>query len=498
MSARQSGLLLHISSLPGEFGVGDFGPEAYRFIDILSASQQSVWQILPLTPTDGINGYSPYSSASAFAGNYHFISPQLLLDDKLLTQEDLNDVPDFPNDYVDFDAVCAFKKRLLDSAFKRFWEHSFSQKNFNAFVKEQSFWLNDFALFTVIKERLCQDTWARWPEDLKRRKPAALGKLEQDYAGEMLKVKFVQYLFFKQWAALKKYGRSKRIQIMGDIPFYVSYDSVDVWCNPGLFKLDKAFAPKVVAGVPPDYFSSTGQRWGNPVYNWKRLEENKFAWWIKRFEHNFFLYDILRVDHFRAFINYWEIPAGEDTAINGRWRKTPTKKLFEALNFQASALPTGRASIVAEDLGMIAPNVGRAIKRLGFPGMKILMFAFGDDLNNGYLPHNYSENCVVYTGTHDNNTVRGWYANEATDKEKKNVKEYVTEPVSEGNVHLAFIRLALKSKAALAIFPVQDVLGLGHQARMNTPGTGENNWKWRLLPDALSAQKLNQIPLSRC
>ena len=447
---RQSGILLHITSLPSRFGIGDLGSSAYQFLDFLVESGQSVWQVLPLNPTDAIFDHSPYSSCSAFAGNPLFISLEMLVEDGLLDKEALKDVPQFSTTHVEYDQVTVFKQRLLDAAFLAFEEDD----AYKQFLTQQEYWLKDYARYRAFKND-----------------PKVEGQIY-----------FEQYCFFRQWFALKTKANALGVSIMGDIPIYVNYDSVDVWTHPQVFQLNADLQQDVVAGVPPDYFSATGQRWGNPVYNWEYLQETNFDWWMKRLRHNLSMCDILRIDHFRAFINYWEIPVQEKTAVNGYWVDVPTDDFFQKVR---EYFPSSQ--IVAEDLGDIDTTTREKINALGYAGMKILQFAFGGDLKEHmYLPHNYDENCVVYTGTHDNNTVRGWFDQDASPHERSNFLKYIFNDAPAA-IHQEMIRLALESKARLAIFPMQDILGLGRDARMNTPGTGSGNWRWRLEEGQMNA-----------
>jgi len=361
-------------------------------------------------------------------------------------------------------------------------------KESRKFYSKNSYWLDDFALFTIIKRKFNGQEWSQWPKELADAKSGALGKIKRQYRDTIEKEKFFQYLFFKQWLALKKYANQKGIQIIGDIPIYVSYDSVEVWKNPKIFKLDKSKNPVYVAGVPPDYFSETGQRWGNPVYDWAALRKTKYKWWIQRMAHNLKLFDMVRVDHFRGLVAFWQISSNEATAINGKWIKVPTKDFFSVLSKSFKRLP-----LIAEDLGIITLDVKKTIARLGFPGMRVLLFAFGENNpKHPYLPNNFIQNCVVYTGTHDNNTARGWFENEAEPQDKKRLFNYLGRQVSPDEIHLELIKLALTSRANFAIIPMQDVLGLPCEYRMNLPGTINGNWKWRLLPGQITheAEKL--------
>ena len=479
---RESGILLHITSLPALYGIGDLGPEAYRFADTLSTTKQHFWQILPLNPTDLVYGNSPYHSVSAFANNLLLISPDLMVQDGLLPKKDLESVPDFPGDHVDYNKVTIYKKKLMRAACE-----NFKKKKDNEYEKislENANWLDDFALFMVLKEHFCGKIWSEWPQEVRDRHPETLKTLRKQLNEKIEMEKIFQCIFLQQWFALKDYCNRRNIQIFGDMPIYVEYNSSDVWVNPEMFKLDRKKKPFCVAGVPPDYFSETGQLWGNPVYRWDVLKEQKYQWWIQRIKHNLKLFDIVRIDHFRGLVAYWEIPAGKKNAIKGKWVKVPSEDFFSMLLDQCQD-----ASIVAEDLGIITPDVKELMDRFKLPGMKVLLFAFNDDLaTNPYVPHNHVENCVLYTGTHDNNTTAGWFENEATPEVKKKLNQYLGRQVLPQNVHWELIRLAMMSVAKMVIIPMQDMLGLGGEARMNQPSVTEGNWKWRLLPDQITTQ----------
>jgi 4-alpha-glucanotransferase len=492
MKRRGSGVLLHITSLPSPYGIGDLGPWAYRFADFLSETKQSFWQVLPLNPTSTAFGNSPYSSPSAFAGNPLLISPDLLVEEGLLSKSDIDGAPSFPSERVDYSAVTEYKHRLLRIAYENFRKRRGKDYEFKRFCDENSYWLDDYALFISLKEYFNEIIWSDWPEDIRDRNESAIMEWKKKLADRISMKKFFQYTFFKQWFSLKSYCNSKNVQIIGDVPIYVSLDSVDVWTNPQIFKLDENKRPTFVAGVPPDYFSKTGQLWGNPVYKWDALRESGYSWWIKRMEHNLKIFDTIRLDHFRGFFAYWEVPACEKTAINGKWIKVPVEDFLKTLFKRFPFLP-----IIAEDLGVITPDVREMMNRLDFPGMKLLIFAFGDDFpNSAYLPHNYTKNCVVYTGTHDNNTVKGWWRCEASPENKNRFFKYVGHEVSEENVHWEFIRLAMSSIANTVIIPMQDILGLGEEAKMNLPATTHGNWQWRLMPGQITpsvSEKLREI-----
>jgi 4-alpha-glucanotransferase len=483
---RGSGVLLHITSLPSNDALGNFGPGAYEFVDFLARAGQSVWQVLPLNPPSPGEGNSPYSSSSAFAGNTLLISPEILARDGWI-RETLS-VSDFPTDRVDFGKAIELKNIILDEAYLTFKGRQ-NRDEYETFYRESSYWLDDFALFASLKEQFAGKSWSEWPDDIRDRKPEALKLYETEFATQIEKQKFWQYLFYGQWQALKKYANKRQIEIMGDIPIYMSYQSSDLWAHPEIFKLDENKRPLFVAGVPPDYFSKSGQLWGNPVYNWESLSNSGFDWWIKRLEHNLNLFNLLRIDHFRGLVGYWEVPAGEKTAIHGKWVSAPADELFAKLRERCQSLP-----IVAEDLGIITPDVKELIEKLEIPGMKVLLFAFGDGLpDNPYAPHNHVKNCIVYTGTHDNNTVRGWFGQEATLAEKESLNRYLGREITIENVADEFVRMAMMSVADRIIIPIQDFLGLGAEARMNIPSTPRGNWEWRLDPEYLTDSLAKEI-----
>lgn len=489
MNKRGSGILLHITSLPSPFGVGDLGPWAYRFADFLSQTKQSYWQILPLNPTDQTSGNSPYNSNSAFAGNTLLISPELLIESGFLTKKDIDAIPLFPNERCDYSSVIPYKVQLFHQAYKRFKTNKIERNTYEEFCTQNGEWLEDFALFVVMKNHFNGKAWSEWKEGLRDRNPEDLEKIRNNFYDELDREKFLQYLFFKQWFSLKRYCNEKGIKLIGDIPIYVNYDSVDVWTNTDIFKLDEEKKPLFSAGVPPDYFSKTGQLWGNPIYRWDVLQRTGFKWWFQRIAHNFQLFDIVRIDHFRGFVAFWEVPANEKTAINGYWVAVPAAEFFTAL---LEKFPT--ISLIAEDLGFITPDVKEIMNHFGFPGMRILLFAFGEDLpTHPYLPHNYIPNCIVYTGTHDNNTVRGWFKNETTPQDRQRLFRYLGSKVSVGQLPKKLIRLAMMSIANTVIIPMQDILGLGEEARMNRPSTTIGNWEWRLLPDQLTSSHAEML-----
>lgn len=468
---RASGVLLHPTSFPGRFGIGELGSEAYRFVDFLARAGQRLWQVMPLGPTG--YGDSPYASPSAFAGNPMLVSLERLQQEGLLEEDDVATIPTLPEDRIDFGAVIPVKMGLLRRAFERWRDGRASdeqREQFQAFVEEHRFWLEDYALYMALQETY-SGQWNSWPDDLVVRRPEALEQARRELADLIDFRCFLQYQFFRQWLDLKRYANERNILIIGDIPIFVAYDSADVWSNPGLFYLDEERNPTVVAGVPPDYFSATGQLWGNPLYRWDTMARDDYRWWAERFRQTFRLVDIVRIDHFRGFESYWEVPAGEETAINGRWLKGPGLAFFKAIERQLGALP-----IIAEDLGIITEEVNVLRQAAGFPGMRVLQFAWVTDATNPYLPHNYVRDTVVYTGTHDNDTTIGWFQN-ISQEEREKVLRYL----GHGHIaiHWELIRLAMMSVANFAIFPLQDALGLGSEARMNIPGQQIGNWGWR-------------------
>lgn len=476
MNTRKSGILMHITSLPSPYGIGDMGPSAYKFVEFLKQAGQAFWQILPLNATSLESHNSPYNSFSAFAGNTLLISPDILVEEGFLSENDLKPKPDFPEEYCDYKEVVSYKGRLFDIVYNYFKKDAKLDSSYCKFCFTNSGWLEDYALFVVLKRHNEGRPWNEWERPLRDRAPKALDSARKAYADELEKEKFLQYIFFKQWFTLKKYCYKNGVKVIGDIPIYVMLDSSDVWSNVSLFKLDKHKRPPYVSGVPPDYFSKTGQLWGNPVYKWNRLKKTGYKWWIRRFRHAFRLFDIVRVDHFRGFVAFWQVPAHEKIAIRGRWVKAPANNFFKTL---LKAFP--RLPIIAEDLGIITPDVKRVMRKFRFPGMRVLLFAFGEDNpRHPYLPCNFIHDCVAYTGTHDNNTVKGWFVNEASGEEKKRLSGYLGHEVGVDNVNIEFIKMCESSISNTVIIPMQDILGLGQEARMNTPSKSEGNWRWRL------------------
>jgi len=478
---RGSGVLLHIASLPSPHGIGDFGAAAHDFADFLARAGQGFWQVLPLNPTDVMCGNSPYFSRSAFAMNPLFIGIDRLVEGGFISETDIPEPPPFLPDRIDYYLAGQYKGAVLERAFHRFSQCP-APEAYKTFCETHAGWLDDFALFTALKTEFRGRVWNRWPEALRDREPDALKEAEHYLNERMEKEKFLQYLLYSQWASLKSYCNEKGIEIIGDLPIYVCYDSADLWVNPHIFKLDKDKIPTAVSGVPPDYFSETGQLWNNPVYRWDVLKETGYGWWIERMGHTFNCFDRVRIDHFRGLVKYWEIPAGEETALDGEWKEVPAEHFFKTMTEWFSRFP-----VIAEDLGFITPDVYEVMERFQFPGMKVLLFAFGDDdPMHPFLPHTYPRNCVAYTGTHDNNTLRGWFENEASLKEKRRLFRYLYREPPADEIHWEMIRLVMMSVADMAVFPMQDILGLGQDARMNRPATPLGNWTWRLVPGQIT------------
>lgn len=486
---RASGILLHPTSLPGSFGIGDLGREAYAFIDFLIASKQRLWQVLPLGPTGF--GDSPYQCFSAFAGNTLLISPQELIQAGLLSEHDVSDPPRLPAGRVDFGRAITYKKGLLDRAFENFKGLTGGSlpHEFAGFCHEAASWLEDYSLFRALKDAHGGMEWTRWETQFAMRDPAALAHAREALRDRVEAEKFFQFLFFKQWSALKAYCRDRQVKIIGDTPIFIALDSADVWTRPEMFKLGPDRRPVVVAGVPPDYFSKTGQLWGNPIYNWDAMRATGFRWWIDRLNAAFQTVDILRIDHFRGFCAAWEVPGQDKTAERGRWVEVPGRELFTTLRNTFGELP-----IIAEDLGVITPDVEALRDDFGFPGMRVLQFAFRGDSKTIDLPHNYIRNCVVYTGTHDNDTTVGWFHSKAGAGSTRDAEQIAREQEyclkylnTDGReIHWDVIRAAWASVANTAVVPLQDLLGLGSRARMNLPASEEGNWRWRFRAGALS------------
>ena len=486
---RSSGILLHPTSLPGRHGIGDLGAEAYRFVDFLSETGQSVWQILPLGPTG--YGDSPYSAFSAFAGNPLLISLDELAKTGDLDAETVSEQT-CPAGAADYGFAHRLKERLLPQAAARFRTGSGPrQEAYRRFCQEQAYWLNDYALFRALRRHFDRQPWNRWPLQVRSRQEPALHHWGKELARAVDDRKYAQFVFFEQWFALKDYANQRGIRILGDMPIFVAFDSADVWANPHLFHLDEDLQPTLVAGVPPDYFSAAGQRWGNPLYRWEAMADEGFSLWLARFRWNLAQTDMVRIDHFRGFEACWAIPAAEPTAVNGHWLPAPGAELFETLQQALGDVP-----VIAEDLGVITPEVEALRDRFSFPGMKVLQFAFGSGSDNPYLPHNLTRNCVVYTGTHDNATTLGWWRSLPAD-----VRQAVRSYLGTSGRHMPWElnRAALASVAALCILPLQDVLCLDDSARMNTPGNPSGNWRWRFVEGALTDEvKRPLAELCRC
>lgn len=475
---RKCGVLMPVSSLPSRFGIGGFSKEAYDFVDFLAEGGQSLWQILPLGPTG--YGDSPYQSFSTFAGNPYYISLDALIEQGLLTEEECEaaDYGNHPN-YVNYEKIYNSRFALLRKAFNR--ADIENDTNYKKFVEDQSAWLKDYAMYMAIKDSLGGVAWIEWDEDIRLRKPAAMAHYEETLKEDIAFYSYLQYLFATQWSALKAYANGKGINIIGDIPIYVAFDSADTWANPELFQLDEENIPTAVAGCPPDAFSATGQLWGNPLYRWDYHKKTGFAWWIRRLAYCFTIYDVVRIDHFRGFDEYWAIPYGDPTAEFGRWEKGPGYALFEAMK---KAL--GNREVIAEDLGFLTPSVLKLVKKTGYPGMKVLQFAFDSREESDYLPHNYTHNCVVYTGTHDNDTVMGWIP-AMSRKDLAFAKKYIGVKRTS-DICSNLIRMAYASVADTAIIPIQDYLELGSEARINTPSTLGGNWEWRMSAQDCTSQ----------
>jgi 4-alpha-glucanotransferase len=488
-AGRSSGVLFHVTSLPSSWGVGDLGRSAYRFLDLISAARQSLWQILPLTPV-GEHG-SPYSPHSLFAGNVLLLSPELMVQDGFLHElPDSFPVPD--SMWVDYPESLRIKDVLIESAYRFSSERTEASGEYSEFCGQNVAWLDDFALYDALT-RKHGGPWMDWPEGIRRREKSTLEEERVKLDVVIRRAKFSQYLFQKQWASLRSYAESKGVRILGDVPFYVLHDSSDIWAHPDLFKLAPDGSALFVGGVPPDYFSKTGQRWGNPVYDWVRMEQDGYGWWKDRVARCLSFADFLRLDHFRGYVAYWEIPAGSATAETGEWIPLPGTFL--------DALKTGFPDLpfVAEDLGVITDDVRRAIDYLGIPGMKVLQFAFDGSPDNPHLPPNHVRNSLVCTGTHDTNTTLGWFTGEATPKEKKTLQEYLGHPVTPGSVCSEFLEIAMGSVSDLCVVPFQDLLCLGADARMNNPATSYGNWGWRALPGMISRdtfQRLEELTAS--
>jgi 4-alpha-glucanotransferase len=476
---RKSGLLLHPTSLPGRYGIGSLNQAAYSWVDFLEQTRQSLWQVLPLGPTG--YGDSPYQSFSSFAGNPYLISLETLVEEGLLDQALLDQAPQLPAAQVDFGAIYHWKLPLLRQVANDFARRASAaqQADFHQFCTEEADWLDDFALFMALKDAHNGQQWNQWAMPLRSRQPAALQTATATHAAAIHAHKINQWLFYRHWQWLKGYANARQIQIIGDIPIFVAMDSADAWTNPGEFFLDDAFQPTVVAGVPPDYFSATGQLWGNPLYRWEKMKASGYQWWLRRIRAALRLYDIVRVDHFRGFAGYWEVPAAEETAIKGQWVTGPGRDFFDVVKRELGELP-----IIAEDLGEITPDVVALRDGFNLPGMKILQFAFSTDASDKFLPHNYTRNFVVYSGTHDNDTTVGWYNQSATAHERDHFRRYLKADGHEPA--WSMLDAAWRSVAVMALVPLQDLLSLDTHARMNLPGRAAGNWGWRFTPEQLT------------
>jgi 4-alpha-glucanotransferase len=488
---RTSGTLLHITSLYSNFGIGDLGPGAKAFVDFLQKSKQTYWQMLPLSPIEKSQFYSPYSSHSSIAGNVWLISPEALKEEGLLSDTDLRNNRTKKAGQVDYGMVEKSKGKIFAIAYNNFlkFRKGTLYRQFEIYCEQQSGWLDDYALYVALKEAHGGAPWFQWEDPLKRREVRALNNARESYAESIRKTKWLQFIFQRQWNLLKKYCAEHDIKLFGDLPFYISYDSVDVWSHPDLFALDENLQPSVVAGVPPDYFNANGQLWGMPVFKWDALKAQNFNWWIERLKRNTSMFDMVRLDHFRAFVDYWQVPAKEKTAKKGSWQPGPGREFFEIVKNKLGHLP-----FVAEDLGDITDSVYALRDEFLFPGMKVAQFAFSDDIGKSpHAPHQYNINFIAYTGTHDNNTIRGWFRKDLNQKNKALVSAYLGTKITERNVHTQLIREVYKSVADTVIIPMQDWLGLDEKGRINTPASVKNNWSWRMTEKDLSASLVKTI-----
>ncbi|MBP3474808.1 MAG: 4-alpha-glucanotransferase [Lachnospiraceae bacterium] len=480
---RKSGVLLPVSSIPSKYGIGTFSKQAYNFIDLLEKAGQSYWQILPLGPTG--YGDSPYQSFSTFAGNPYYIDLEALIEAGYLTEAECDQYDFGDNDeYIDYEKIYLSRFKVLKTAYHN--SEIEKDPDYTKFVRDNGYWLDDYALYMAVKNSFDGKSWSEWDEDIKLRKPAAMKQYREQYAEEVAFYQFQQYLFAKQWFALKEYANRKKIQIIGDIPIYVAFDSADTWANPELFQLDDTLTPIAVAGCPPDAFSATGQLWGNPLYKWDYHKKTEYAWWMKRIAYCYELYDVVRIDHFRGFDEYYSIPYGDETAEYGHWEQGPGYEIFKTMKAKL-----GNKAVIAEDLGFLTDSVIKLVKKTGYPGMKILQFAFDSREESDYLPHNYVANSIVYTGTHDNDTTLGWYE-KLSRKDKAFAKRYLNIR-SRKDVQWEFIRAAMASVSDTCVIPMQDYLGLGEEARINIPSTLGINWKWRMLPGQFTEELAERI-----
>jgi len=491
MLSRSNGILLPIFCLPSRFGIGDIGPSAFRFVDFLHAAGQRIWQVLPLNPIDPASGNSPYHSTSCFAFNPLLISPESLATEGLIDIADMVLPVHPPESQIDYAAAITFKRHLLEKACHRF-QMDMPDSDYMRFCTDNAYWIEDYALYCALSAHHTDVPWDQWPTKARMRKAEEITHLQESLHDTVEKVKIEQYLFYRQWVNLRRYCREKRIHIFGDVPIYVPFHSADVWAHRHLFKLDPSLRPLSVSGVPPDYFSADGQLWGHPLYNWEVHQQTRYDWWIRRIAHQMAVFDAVRIDHFRGLVAYWEVPAEETTARLGQWVDAPAEDFFSELQRRFVSLP-----LVAEDLGHISADVREIMQRFGFPGMRVLLFGFsGNPANNPNAAHNIPEHCVVYTGTHDNNTVKGWFENEASHSEKHRLSVISGHRTSTRAIPWDLIRLAMLSPARWAIIPVQDLLGLGADARINTPGQVHGNWAWRMTEkqfDALPVKRLLEM-----
>lgn len=481
LKRRAAGILMHPTSLPSAYGIGDLGPAAYAFADFLKQAGANYWQMLPVMETTARAGFSPYSGCSAFAGNPLLISPQMLHRQGWLNKREFETIRTLPADKPAFARAARLKSRLLDSAFERFQNSGQSHGDVEAFIEQNRCWLDDFALFKVIGRCYPAYSWAQWPAALRHRDNNALNRFRIEHREAIEREQFIQFLFAQQFSALKRYCNDNDILLFGDLPIYVVYDSADVWAHPHLFKLKPNKKPSFIAGVPPDYFSKTGQLWGNPVYDWPTNARTGFDWWLRRLEHNLSWFDLLRIDHFRGFEAYWQVSAGRKTAARGAWIKGPGATFFDAVFRRMPQAP-----LAAEDLGVITAEVRELIAAYALPCMKVLQFAFDGNSDNIHLPHNHERNSIVYTGTHDNNTTLGWFKRDTTASMRRQIADYLGRPVTHRTIVSELMRLAMASPARLCIVPMQDVLELDAAARMNTPAKRAGNWRWRMPPDGLN------------
>ena len=482
---RKSGMLLPIASLPSKYGIGSFSKEAYQFVDTLRESGQKLWQILPLGPTG--YGDSPYQSFSTFAGNPYFIDLEQLINEGLITEEECNSYDwGNNNNYIDYEKIYLSRFKILRTAFER--SNIIENQDYRQYCMDNGWWLHDYALYMSIKDSFNGTSWIEWDTDIRLRNPEAIRRFEEELKNDIEFYKYQQYLFIKQWNNLKSYANNNGIKIIGDIPIYVALDSADTWANPQLFQLNNECIPTVVAGCPPDGFSATGQLWGNPIYTWDYHKSTNYDWWVSRIAYSFRLYDVVRIDHFRGFDEYYSIPYGEENAINGKWNKGPGIDLFNVIKERL-----GNVDIIAEDLGFLTQSVKDLLNETRYPGMKIIQFAFDSREDSDYLPHNYNNNCIVYTGTHDNSTIQGWYR-QVNDEDKEMCINYMNNRYNQDqDKHWDFICLAMRSVANTCIIPVQDYLGLGDEARINTPSTLGNNWVWRMDYNSFNKEIIEKI-----